>query len=575
MHKKNKAFTLTELLVVVIVLGVLAAVAVPKFTRVLETRRTTEAENMLSAVRMEQEKRCSLGQNYTGDFGKIETVAYARTGEGQAQSANYTYALTATGASASREGKEYVLKMPSYKSGEICCEGEGCESLNKSYRPCSEVTVEVDECAATDVVIPEPEPSGPCDIDPDGCECNPNQSKCCASNEEWNGSMCEPKDECVESIGNASSASASMVDTCDGDKTSRYTCDGHFKGTCTDVYTNSLQAHVDENGALVSGVAKLASYEKDPFLAFKNSIWLAANTGQCAGGVYCGSRGTTACCCPKGYYCDMSEALGGCGTCKEGEMPPQSKDCLVGYYWDEERQQCVEEVHVCVEGYRWDAISGKCVVDEEADTAVDEEQIVSLYMKREVTCCGDGKTTGLVPGTGVEYDPAADCEKSCGFWNAFSKTCTPKTCGTGLTLNTSTCKCESTSVNCLSPGIQNTYYYTSGSNGPLESCSSVPPSPNVIHYYSCAANMASLSLCLTVSKTVPSGCSGGGQCDSCTPGTKYYDPNSITCGSAGSGTTAYKVTTYTCFKGDSSCSYSATDGFEQVTSGGKFTAGIN
>ena len=36
MHKKNKAFTLTELLVVVIVLGVLAAVAVPKFTRVLD-----------------------------------------------------------------------------------------------------------------------------------------------------------------------------------------------------------------------------------------------------------------------------------------------------------------------------------------------------------------------------------------------------------------------------------------------------------------------------------------------------------------------------------------------------------
>ena len=55
MLSKKRAFTLPELLVVVIVLGTLATVAVPKFTRVLETRKTAEAENMLSAVRTDQE----------------------------------------------------------------------------------------------------------------------------------------------------------------------------------------------------------------------------------------------------------------------------------------------------------------------------------------------------------------------------------------------------------------------------------------------------------------------------------------------------------------------------------------
>ena len=70
-NRKKKAFTLTELLVVVIVIGVLSAVVLPKFSKVIETRKTTEAEEMMAAVRTEQERRCSLDKNYTTDA-KIE-----------------------------------------------------------------------------------------------------------------------------------------------------------------------------------------------------------------------------------------------------------------------------------------------------------------------------------------------------------------------------------------------------------------------------------------------------------------------------------------------------------------------
>ena len=63
-HKRKKAFTLTELLVVVIVIGVLSAVVLPKFSKVVETRKTTEAEELMSAVRTEQEKRCALDKSY-------------------------------------------------------------------------------------------------------------------------------------------------------------------------------------------------------------------------------------------------------------------------------------------------------------------------------------------------------------------------------------------------------------------------------------------------------------------------------------------------------------------------------
>ena len=188
---KRKAFTLTELLVVVIVVGVLAAVAVPKFTRVLETRRTTEAENILAAVRTEQEKRCSLGQNYTGDFAKIPTVAYAKTsGVAEAKTANYTYTMTQTGVNAVRPGKDYVIRMPSYKSGQMCCEGADCAGLNKSYPLCSEIVVQKDECAAN---ICEIRPNS-CECEKyaqqNGCECAPSAETCCQAGEVYINGVC-------------------------------------------------------------------------------------------------------------------------------------------------------------------------------------------------------------------------------------------------------------------------------------------------------------------------------------------------------------------------------------------------
>ena len=140
MHKKNKAFTLTELLVVVIVLGVLAAVAVPKFTRVLETRKTTEAEDIFAAVRTEQENRCVFGKKYLTDKKQLTMLA------GADNSANYTYSLTNQGITAA-SSKGYQLKMLSYKDGQICCDGEYCGSLNKSYPSCSALSVASDECA--------------------------------------------------------------------------------------------------------------------------------------------------------------------------------------------------------------------------------------------------------------------------------------------------------------------------------------------------------------------------------------------------------------------------------------------
>ena len=52
---KNKAFTLLELILVIVVIGVLAGVAVPRFSHTVEKSRTTEAINILQTLRDAQE----------------------------------------------------------------------------------------------------------------------------------------------------------------------------------------------------------------------------------------------------------------------------------------------------------------------------------------------------------------------------------------------------------------------------------------------------------------------------------------------------------------------------------------
>lgn len=137
-RKKKKAFTLTELLVVVIVIGVLAAIVLPKFNKVMETRKTTEAEEMMAAVRTEQERRCALDKNYTTDKDAVHLASLTTK--------NFNYTLTKTGMEAWSTGKYgYTLKMPSYRDGRLCCDdATQCGKLNKDYPQCELLTARAD-----------------------------------------------------------------------------------------------------------------------------------------------------------------------------------------------------------------------------------------------------------------------------------------------------------------------------------------------------------------------------------------------------------------------------------------------
>ncbi|MCI5820575.1 MAG: prepilin-type N-terminal cleavage/methylation domain-containing protein [Elusimicrobia bacterium] len=151
--KKKEAFTLTELLVVVIVIGVLAAIVLPKFSKVMETRKTTEAEELMAAVRTEQERRCALDKPYATEFTQMRDLV-ASSQATKYTTKNYVYELGNTGMQALSTGKYgYTLQMPSYRDGRLCCkEAQQCANLNKDYPTCEQLQARADyqdgtECA--------------------------------------------------------------------------------------------------------------------------------------------------------------------------------------------------------------------------------------------------------------------------------------------------------------------------------------------------------------------------------------------------------------------------------------------
>ena len=104
MKARQQGFTLLELLVVVVIIGVLASLALPRFIKTIETARTAEARHWLGVVR-DSEVRYRLDHaSYTAAIGTIPAGAGneldidSPNNDATSNPAYYTYVVTVPGA---------------------------------------------------------------------------------------------------------------------------------------------------------------------------------------------------------------------------------------------------------------------------------------------------------------------------------------------------------------------------------------------------------------------------------------------------------------------------------------------
>jgi type IV pilus assembly protein PilA len=102
-RKARKGFTLVELAVVIVIIGVLAAFGVPRFMNSVERSKAAQAFSYLSAVRAAQERYQAREGTYASDVNQLDIKfpppKYFTIGTVTNTETSWTLTLTRTGSS--------------------------------------------------------------------------------------------------------------------------------------------------------------------------------------------------------------------------------------------------------------------------------------------------------------------------------------------------------------------------------------------------------------------------------------------------------------------------------------------
>lgn len=96
--KKNKGFTLIELIIVVVIVAILAAIAIPSYNAYLRQSRRSDAKDALLALQFAEEKYRGNNTEYSDTPSEL---GYSANGDGKWASPQGYYLLEITSAASS------------------------------------------------------------------------------------------------------------------------------------------------------------------------------------------------------------------------------------------------------------------------------------------------------------------------------------------------------------------------------------------------------------------------------------------------------------------------------------------
>lgn len=109
--RRESGFTLIEVMIVVVIVGIIASIALPSYQSSIRKSRRSDAHALLQAAQLAQEKFRLNNTSYavTADFGNAAFTGVCVTVGGQCRSQGGYYALTSTIGAGALAGVQYTL----------------------------------------------------------------------------------------------------------------------------------------------------------------------------------------------------------------------------------------------------------------------------------------------------------------------------------------------------------------------------------------------------------------------------------------------------------------------------------